>query len=132
MNENTIITMNCCHGKNKGTVFDRIKVSCNVIVQPTNIPIIIPVEQLASTKTIASQKYNNLIRILVNPIDLRTAISFVCSYRLADIFAESAKKHKNIVMTIIVLNALFMILTILSVVLTELSFVGSQLLLCVK
>ena len=43
----------------------------------------------------------------MKPIDLRTPISFVYSYKLADIFADNAKKHKNIVIIIIVLKTLF-------------------------
>ena len=52
----------------------------------------------------------------MNPIDLNTAISFVYSNKLADILADKAKKHKLIVIIIIVLNALFMIPVIISMV----------------
>ena len=48
------------------------------------------------------------IRHLENPIARRTPISFVYSYKFADIFAESAKKHRNIVMPIMISNVSFM------------------------
>lgn len=38
---------------------------------------------------------------------LKTPISLVCSYRLADMFAESAKKHRHIAMIVMVVNTLF-------------------------
>jgi uncharacterized metal-binding protein len=53
----------------------------------------------------------------VKPIDLSTPISFVYSYKLADMFAERAKKHRNIVTPIIVLNTLSNMLVILLFVL---------------
>ena len=52
----------------------------------------------------------------MKPIDLRTPISFVYSYKLADIFADNAKKHKNIVIIIIVLKTLFKMFVTLIVV----------------
>lgn len=55
----------------------------------------------------------------MNPIDLSTPISLVCSNKLADILADNAKKHKNIVIRIIMLNALFMMLVTFDVVEVE-------------
>ena len=45
----------------------------------------------------------------MKPIDRRTAISFVYSNKFADILAESAKKQRHIVITIIVLKTSFII-----------------------
>ncbi len=56
------------------------------------------------------------MRHLLNPIERNTPISLVCSYRFADMFAERAKKQRDIVMTIIELKTLFMMLVILSIV----------------
>ena len=47
------------------------------------------------------------MRVLVKPIDLKTATSLVCSYRLPDMFADKAKKQRNIVRAIMVLKTLF-------------------------
>lgn len=55
------------------------------------------------------------MRIFVNPIALKTPISLVYSNRLADMFADNAKKHKNIVIRIITLNVLLRMLDIFSV-----------------
>jgi len=54
------------------------------------------------------------MRHLVKPMDLSTATSFVYWIRLADMLAERAKKQRNIVKAIIVLNPLFIMLAILS------------------
>ena len=43
----------------------------------------------------------------MKPIDLKTPISLVYSYKFADILADNAKKQRNIVIIIIVLNTLF-------------------------
>ena len=43
----------------------------------------------------------------MKPIERKTPISLVCSYRFADILAERAKKHKNITMIMIELKTLF-------------------------
>ena len=106
---------NCYHGKNNSAGTCMIKVYCKTKVSATIIPTITPIEQLANTSTIASQKQSILILILVTPIALRTAISLVCQKRLADILALKAKKHKNMVITIITLKTLFRILLIFSV-----------------
>ena len=59
-----------------------------------------------------------ILRILtlffVKPIDLSTPISFAYSKRLAAMLVESAKKHKNIVIAMIVLNTLFSVAISLS------------------
>jgi len=46
------------------------------------------------------------MRYFLKPIALRTPISFVCSMRFADIFADKAKKQRNIVIKIIMLKTL--------------------------
>ena len=56
------------------------------------------------------------MRHLLNPIERRTPISLVCSYRFADILAERAKKQRDIVITMIELNTLFIMFVILSMV----------------
>ena len=55
------------------------------------------------------------MRHFENPIARKTPISFVYSYKLADIFAESAKKHRNIVMPIMMSNVSFISLVMLIV-----------------
>ena len=55
------------------------------------------------------------MRHFENPIARRTPISFVYSYRLADILAERAKKHRNMVIAMIMSKVLFMSLVILIV-----------------
>jgi hypothetical protein len=47
------------------------------------------------------------MRHFEKPIARRTPISFVYSYKLADILAESAKKQRNIVIAMIISKVLF-------------------------
>ena len=47
-------------------------------------------------------------------MDLNTPISLVCSNRLADMLADKAKKHKNIVKAMITLNVILRMCWILS------------------
>ena len=47
------------------------------------------------------------MRHFEKPIARRTPISLVYSYKLADILAESAKKHRNIVIAMIISKVLF-------------------------
>jgi hypothetical protein len=56
------------------------------------------------------------MRHLLNPIERKTPISFVYSYKLADMFAERAKKQSDIVITMIELKTLSMMFVILSIV----------------
>jgi hypothetical protein len=49
--------------------------------------------------------------MLVTPIERRTPISAVCLKRFDPMLAESAKKHKNMLMIMIVSKTLFSILT---------------------
>ena len=70
--------------------------------QPTDEPIKVPSTQLANTIKNASQKYKTLILVVVIPIERSTPNSLADSKRFADMFVESAKKHKNIVINMIV------------------------------
>ncbi len=47
------------------------------------------------------------MRHFEKPIARRTPISLVYSYKLADILAERAKKHRNIVIAMIISKVLF-------------------------
>ena len=47
------------------------------------------------------------MRHFEKPIARRTPISLVYSYKFADILAESAKKHRNIVIAMIISKVLF-------------------------
>lgn len=56
----------------------------------------------------------------MKPIERRTAISLVCWYKFPDIFAESANKHRSIVMMIITLKILLIMMVASDLELLEL------------
>ena len=75
-----------------------------VIVQDIVVPIRIPKQDEAKTKTKASFTYKYLISDLVIPIALKTAISCLFYKMFPAIVLDKLKKHKNITIIVKILN----------------------------
>lgn len=76
-------------------------------MNPIAIPINIPVRDADKININASYMYKRIILVLWSPIALKTPSSFVYSNKLALIDELKEKKHKNIVISMIILKIIF-------------------------
>ena len=88
---------NSLMGKTKSIFMSMNFILMNVITQPTVVPMMTPLMELAITRMKASYTYSFVILSLLKPIARITEISLHCSYKLPSMEEDNEKKQMNIV-----------------------------------